>query len=59
MKTMTNLSNSDMNIEFIGYMKCVGALMSLNDNQILIQPVPGGEGHLRNVCWADFDLVIT
>jgi hypothetical protein len=28
-------------------------------NQILIQPVPGGESSLRNVFQADFDLVIT
>jgi hypothetical protein len=31
MKTTTNLSNSDMNTEFIMYMKCVGALVSPND----------------------------
>jgi hypothetical protein len=31
MNTRTNLSNSDMNIEFIRYMKCVGALLSPND----------------------------
>jgi hypothetical protein len=28
---MTNLSNSDMNTEFIKYMKCAGALVSPND----------------------------
>jgi hypothetical protein len=32
---------------------------SKRHNQILIQPVPGGEDSLRNVFWADFDLVIT
>jgi hypothetical protein len=31
MKTTTNLSNSDMNMEFIRYMKCAGALVSPND----------------------------
>jgi hypothetical protein len=31
MNTMTNLSNSGMNTEFIRYMKCVGALVSPND----------------------------
>jgi hypothetical protein len=31
MKTMTNLSNSDINIEFIRYMKSAGALVSQND----------------------------
>jgi hypothetical protein len=31
MKTMTNLSNSGMNTEFIRYMKCAGALVSPND----------------------------
>jgi hypothetical protein len=31
MKTMTNLSNSGMNTEFIRYMKYVGALVSPND----------------------------
>jgi hypothetical protein len=31
MKTTTNLSNSDMNTEFIRYMKCAGALVSPND----------------------------
>jgi hypothetical protein len=31
MKTMINFSNSDMNIEFIRYMKCAGALVSPND----------------------------
>jgi hypothetical protein len=32
---------------------------SKRHNQILIQPVPGGEDSLRNVFWVDFDLVIT
>jgi hypothetical protein len=31
MNTITNLSNSDMNTEFIRYMKCAGALVSPND----------------------------
>jgi hypothetical protein len=31
MKTTTNLSNSDMNIEFIRYMKYAGVLVILND----------------------------
>jgi hypothetical protein len=31
MNTMTNLSNSGMNTEFIRYMKCAGALVSPND----------------------------
>jgi hypothetical protein len=31
MKTMTNVYNSDMNTEFIRYMKCAGALLSPND----------------------------
>jgi hypothetical protein len=31
MKTTTNLSNSDMNMEFIRYMKYAGALVSPND----------------------------
>jgi hypothetical protein len=31
MNIMTNLSNFDMNTEFISYMKCAGALMSAND----------------------------
>jgi hypothetical protein len=31
MKTMTNLSNSGMNTDVIRYMKCAGALVSLND----------------------------
>jgi hypothetical protein len=31
MKTMTNLSNSGMNMEFIRYIKCAGALVSPND----------------------------
>jgi hypothetical protein len=31
MNTMTNLSNSDMNTEFIRYMKYVRALVSTND----------------------------
>jgi hypothetical protein len=31
MKTTTNFSNSSMNIEFIRYMKCAGALGSPND----------------------------
>jgi hypothetical protein len=55
---MTNLSNLDMNAEIIRYMKYAGALVSPNDNQILIQPVPGGECSLRNVFWIDLDLVI-
>jgi hypothetical protein len=29
--TMTNLSNFGMNMEFIRYMKCAGALVSPND----------------------------
>jgi hypothetical protein len=28
-------------------------------NQVLIQPVPGGESDLRNVFWVDLDLMIT
>jgi hypothetical protein len=28
-------------------------------NQILIQPVPGGESGLRNIFWMDLDLMIT
>jgi hypothetical protein len=59
MKTMTNLSNSGMNMEFIRYMKCAGALVNPNDNPILIQPIPGGEGSVRNVFRVDADLVIT
>jgi hypothetical protein len=31
MDTLTNLSNSGMNMEFIKYMKYAGALVSLND----------------------------
>jgi hypothetical protein len=31
LKTTTNLSNSDMNMEFIRYMKYAGALVSPND----------------------------
>jgi hypothetical protein len=31
MKTMTNLSNSGMNTEFIKYMKYAGVLVSPND----------------------------
>jgi hypothetical protein len=31
MNTMTNLSNSGMNMKFIGYMKCAVALVSPND----------------------------
>jgi hypothetical protein len=58
MNTMTNLSNSSMNMEFIRYMKCARALVSPNDNQILIQPIPGGEGSLRNVFQADLDLMM-
>jgi hypothetical protein len=59
MKTTTNLSNSGMNMEFIRYMKCAGALVNPNDNPILIQPIPGGEGSVRNVFRVDADLVIT
>jgi hypothetical protein len=40
-------------------MKCAGALVSPNDNQILIQPVPGREYILRDVFWIDLDLMIT
>jgi hypothetical protein len=60
MKTTTNLSNSGMNTEFIRYMKCAGALVSPNDiKKMLIHPIPGGEGGLRNVFRADLDLMIT
>jgi hypothetical protein len=31
MKTMTNLSNSGMKIEFMRYMKCDGAFVNPND----------------------------
>jgi hypothetical protein len=31
MKTTINLSNSGMNMEFIKYIKCAGALVSPND----------------------------
>jgi hypothetical protein len=33
--------------------------VSPNDNQILIQPVPGGESGFRNVFRVDLDLIIT
>jgi hypothetical protein len=32
---------------------------SKQHNQILVQPIPGGEGSLRNVFQTDFDLMIT
>jgi hypothetical protein len=32
---------------------------SKRHNQIVIQPIPGGEGSLRNVFWMDLDLMIT
>jgi hypothetical protein len=32
---------------------------SKRHNQILIQPVPGREGSLRNIFWTDLDLMIT
>jgi hypothetical protein len=32
---------------------------SKRQNQILIQPIPGGEGSLRNIFRVDLDLVIT
>jgi hypothetical protein len=57
MKTMTNLSNSDMNMEFIGYMKCAGALMSLNDitkysyNPYLVEKVILGTSAGRILIW--------
>jgi hypothetical protein len=31
MKTMINLSNSDMKTEFMRYMKCAGVFVNLND----------------------------
>jgi hypothetical protein len=37
--------------------RSIGA--SKRHNQVLIQPIPGGEGSLRNVFWADLDLLIT
>jgi hypothetical protein len=58
-KTMTNLSSSGMNTEFIRYMKCARALVSSNDNKILIQPIPGGESSLRDVFQIDLDLMVT
>jgi hypothetical protein len=33
--------------------------VSPNDNQILIQLIPGGEGSLMNVFQMDLDLIIT
>jgi hypothetical protein len=32
---------------------------SKRHNQILVQPIPGGESSLRNVFWMDLDLMIT
>jgi hypothetical protein len=32
---------------------------SKQHNQILVQPVPGGEDSLRNIFWMDLDLMIT
>jgi hypothetical protein len=32
---------------------------SKRHNQILIQPIPGGEGNLRNVFRVDLDLMVT
>jgi hypothetical protein len=32
---------------------------SKRHNQILVQPVPGGEGSLRSVFWTDLDLMVT
>jgi hypothetical protein len=28
-------------------------------NQILVQPIPGGEGNFRDIFWMDLDLMIT
>jgi hypothetical protein len=59
MNTTTNLFSTDMNKEVIRYMKCEGAFVSPNDNQILVQPVPGGECGFRDVFRTDLDLMIT
>jgi hypothetical protein len=32
---------------------------SKQHNQILIQPIPGGEDSLRDVFWMDLDLMVT
>jgi hypothetical protein len=32
---------------------------SKRHNQILIQPIPGGEGSLRDIFWINLDLMVT
>jgi hypothetical protein len=60
MNTTTNLSNSDMNTEFIRYMKYAGALVSKNDitkysyNPYLVKKVVLGTSSGANL-----DLIIT
>jgi hypothetical protein len=57
MNTMTNLSNSGMNMEFIKYMKCVGALVSLNNitkysyNPYLVEKTVLGTTSERILIW--------
>jgi hypothetical protein len=38
---------------------CRSISESKRHNQILLQPIPGGEGGLRKVFWTDLDLMIT
>jgi hypothetical protein len=60
MKTTTNLSNSDMNTEFIRvHEMCKSISESKRYNQILRQPIPDGECSLRNVFRTGLDLMIT
>jgi hypothetical protein len=37
--------------------RCIGEPKQYN--QILLQPIPGREGSLRNIFWVDLDLMIT
>jgi hypothetical protein len=41
------------------YEVCRSIDESKRHNQILVQPVPGGEGSLRDIFWMDLDLIIT
>jgi hypothetical protein len=57
MNTMTNLSNSGMNMEFIRYIKCVGALVSPNNitkysyNPYLVENVVLGISSASILIW--------
>jgi hypothetical protein len=58
MITTKNLSNSDMNIEFMSYTKCVIIRQPKGYNKVLIKLVSCRESHIGYIFGTNLNLVI-